>query len=132
VFTPADDTAFNDFSFRGQLNKSGFTGTVDVIWTDSAGKTGTIVFTGVKGPNADFDRLGIVATHSETLKSAEIFTPGTESFKQVKQIEFSFAPTPIPEPATLALVGTSLVGLGFARRRRNFGAGAAYDRRLAR
>src|SRR6476659_7399542 len=32
IFTPADDTLFSDFSFRGQLEPAGFTGTVDVTW----------------------------------------------------------------------------------------------------
>jgi hypothetical protein len=39
IFTPADDTLFNGFSFRGQFAASGFTGTIDVSWTDSNGKT---------------------------------------------------------------------------------------------
>ena len=47
IFTPSDDTLFSDFSFRGQLERAGFTGTVDVTWTDSSGISGTLVFTGV-------------------------------------------------------------------------------------
>lgn len=119
IFTPADDTLFNDFSFRGQLEPDGFTGTLDVTWTDSSGITGTITFTGVKGPNADFDRLGIVSNDGETLKSVEISTPGDESFKEFKQVEFSFVtPPPVPEPATIALIGGALVLFGIVWRRR--------------
>ena len=44
-------------------------------WTDSLGTTGTLQFTGVPGPDTDFDRLGIVST-DETLKSVEVFTTG--------------------------------------------------------
>lgn len=73
----------SDFSFRG-LEPRGFTGAVNVIWTAGLGTPGTIAFTGVKGPDADFDRPGIVSTDGETLKSVEIVTPGTESFKEIE------------------------------------------------
>jgi hypothetical protein len=117
IFTPASDTLFNDFSFRGQLEKSGFTGTIDVIWTDSTGGTGTIPFT-VSKPNADFNRLGIVSLDGELLKSVEIMTPGSESFKEVKQVEFSFATPPVPAPASAAVLMTGLLGLLVTSRRR--------------
>src|SRR6476659_3676240 len=32
LFTPADDTLFSDFSFRGQLEPAEFAGTIDVKW----------------------------------------------------------------------------------------------------
>src|SRR4029077_9841623 len=67
VFKPADDTLFNGFSFRGPLAASGVEGTIDVSWTDSNRKTRSITFIGVKGPDADFDRLGIVSHDGETL-----------------------------------------------------------------
>src|SRR6476660_3369563 len=72
TFTPADDTLFTDFSFRGQLNPVGDTGVITVKWTDSLGTSGTVVFNGVPGPDKDFNRLGIVST-DEFLKSVEIF-----------------------------------------------------------
>lgn len=111
TFTPANDALFSDFSFRGQLERAGFTGTVDVTWTDSSGMSGMIPFTGVKGPNSDFDRLGIVSDDGETLKSVEISTTGTGGFKEVKQVEFSSA---IPEPSTFALMLLGFAGLGYA------------------
>jgi hypothetical protein len=121
TFTPANDTVFSDFSFRGQLERPGFTGTVDITWTDSLGTTGMFSVTGVKGPNADFDRIGIVSTDGETLKSVEISTPGTESFKEVKQVQFSgtgLIPS-IPESSTWAMMLLGFVGLGYAGYRRS-------------
>jgi hypothetical protein len=115
IFTPADDTLFSDFSFRGQLEPAGFSGTVDVTWTDSLGTSGTLIFTGVKGPNSDFNRLGIVSNDGETLKSVEISTPGSESFKEFKQVEFSgtgITPS-IPELSTWVMMLTGFAGLGF-------------------
>jgi hypothetical protein len=117
IFTPADDTLFSGFSFRGQLAASGFTGTIDVSWTDSNGKTGSITFTGVKGPDADFDRLGIASHDGETLKLVTVSVPpseaGGESFKEFKHIEFSFAIPAIPEPSTWAMMLLGFAGLGF-------------------
>lgn len=116
IFTPSDDTLFSDFSFRGQLEPAGFTGTVDVTWTDSSGTSGTLVFPGVAGPNADFARLGIVSNDGETLKSVMISTPGSESFKEFKQVQFSgtgIVPS-IPEISTWAMMLVGFAGLGFA------------------
>jgi hypothetical protein len=116
IFTPSDDTLFSDFSFRGQLEPAGFTGTVDVTWTDSSGTSGTLAFTGVKGPNSDFARLGIVSNDGETLKSVMISTPGSESFKEFKQVQFSgtgITPS-IPELSTWAMMMVGFAGLGFA------------------
>jgi hypothetical protein len=115
IFTPTDDTLFSDFSFRGQLEPAGFTGIVDVKWTDSLGTSGTLTFTGVKGPNADFDRLGIVSDDGETLKSVEVFTPAGESFKEFKQVQFSGTgiPPSIPETSTWAMMLIGFAGLGF-------------------
>jgi hypothetical protein len=122
TFTPASDTLFGDFSFRGQLEPAGFgTGQVDIIWTDSLGTTGTLTFD-VTAPDEDFGRFGIVSHDGETLKSVEIMTPLTgESFKEVKEIGFSGAgvlPT-IPEPSTWAMMALGFASLGFVAYRRN-------------
>src|SRR6185437_14190222 len=54
IFTPADDTLFSDFSFRGQLAPIGDDGVLHVKWTDSLGTSGTLDFTGIPGPDEDF------------------------------------------------------------------------------
>ena len=113
TFTPADDTLFTDFSFRGQLNPVGDTGVIDVTWTDSTGTSGTIAFTGIAGPDTDFARLGIVST-DETLASVVISTAPGESFKEFKQVQFSAGIQPsIPEPSTWAMMLAGFAGLGF-------------------
>ena len=115
TFTPADNTLFSDFSFRGQLNPVGDTGVINVKWTDSLGNFETIQFTGVPGPDKDFDRLGIISKDGETLRSVEIFTAAGESFKEFKQVQFSgtgIIPS-IPELSTWAMMLTGFASLGF-------------------
>ena len=74
--------------------------------------------------NANFDRIGIVSMgfpDDETIKEVTIsFASG---FKEVKHIDFSFGRvtsniTPTPEPATLLLLGSGLVGAGIFGRKR--------------
>jgi len=116
LFTPADDTLFTDFSFRGQLAPIGDDGVIHVKWTDSLGTSGTLDFTGVPGPDKDFDRLGIVSLDGETLKSVEVFTDPGESLKEFKQVQFSAASIPpsVPEASTWAMMMLGFAGLGFA------------------
>ena len=87
TFTPSNDTLFTDFSFRGQLNRLGDTSSVDVSWTDSSGISGSLSFSGLAGPDADFKRLGFVST-DETLASVTISTTAGESFKEFKEVQF--------------------------------------------
>jgi hypothetical protein len=125
IFTPADATLFEDFSFRGQLNPVGLTGVITVRWTDSLGVTGDVTFTGVPGGNNDFNRLGIISLDGEFLKSVEVFTAPGESFKEFKQVQFSAAgiPPSVPEPATWAMVILGFFGVGLmAYRRKSQGA----------
>jgi hypothetical protein len=120
TFTPTDDTLFTDFSFRGQLAPVGDTGVINVAWTDSNNLSGTLQFTGIPGPDTDFNRLGIVSNDGETLKSVVITTAAGESFDEFKQVQFSAASIPpsIPEASTWAMMILGFVGLGYASFRR--------------
>jgi hypothetical protein len=125
IFTPADPTKFEDFSFRGQVATGGtLPATIAVTWYDdgtgSNAKSGTIDFSVAKA-NTDFGRLGIISLYGETLKSVviDLTSPG---FKEFKQVDFSFASDTrgggsVPEPTTIALLGVGLVGLGLVKRR---------------
>jgi hypothetical protein len=120
TFTPKDPLAFADFSFRAQLlpvAKGDTLGDLVLKVTDDQGNAAqTFDLTTLFGPfkpNQDLTRLGVFSA-DETIKSIEI-TDST-GFKEVKQMEFSTAPVPLP-PA-VALFASGLVGLGFLSRRR--------------
>jgi VPDSG-CTERM motif len=110
IFTPEDPNLFGDFSFRGQLNDAA-NGTVTVVVQDNQGNSPqTFTFTGL-GTNSDFARQGIISIDAETIQSVTL----TSDFKEVKQIEFSFAQRIPDSGATVALLGLVLIGLAAAR-----------------
>jgi hypothetical protein len=114
IFTPADPTRFEDFSFRGQITSPGF---VSIRVTDSAGMTFTFV-SPFLSKDFDFGRIGVISNDGETIASVEVFTT-SDTFKEIKQVAFSFAGTPPPVPdggATVMLLGAALSVLGMARR----------------
>ena len=115
IFTPADDTAFSDFNFRGQITAPGF---VSIRVTDSDGMTFTFV-SPFLSKDFDFGRIGVISNDGETIASVEVFTT-SDTFKEIKQVAFSFAGTPpnnLPDGgATVMLLGTALGVLGMARR----------------
>lgn len=116
TFTPANPNLFNDFSFRGQLEKTGFNGVVDVTVQDNQGHAPeTFDFT-VPHANADFGSFGIVSNYlGETINWVSVYTDGNGQFKEFKQVEFSKA---VPEPSTWAMMLLGFAGLGFAGYRR--------------
>jgi len=128
--TPTENT-WDAFTFRAQLNPTGFTGEVDLAVTNQFGVTQNFQFTGLAGANADFADIGIASIDNQRIASITLTTPGGESFKELKQFEVErreitgcvgpdcpvINPTvDTPEPMSLALLSVSLLGFGTIRK----------------
>jgi len=116
TFSPDDPNLFGDFSFRGQLEAAG--SVTVTVWDNQGDPSQSFIFPDLP-KNADFGRLGIIADEGsgETILKVEISSFG---FNEVKQIDFSYAEgvTPIPEPTTMFLLGSGLLGLaGYGRKK---------------
>jgi hypothetical protein len=128
LFTPANPLAFSDFSFRGQIEKAGFSDMLTVIVTGCLDVGGvcqkeapqTIHLTTDAGANADFSRLAIFSMDRETIFSVEVETASGAFFKEFKQVDFSPAGrgTTVPEPATWIMMLLGFGGAGAALRSR--------------
>ena len=76
LFTPSDDTLFSDFSFRGQLEPAGFTGTVDITGQTAVGQVGRWLPPGSQARTPTSLALESCRTTAKHLKSVMISTPG--------------------------------------------------------
>ena len=140
LFTPENPLAFDDFSFRGQIERAGFNDALTVVVTGCLDVGGvcheetpqTINLTTDAGPDADFSRLAIASMDGETIFSVEVKTAPGAFFKEFKQVDFSLAPgvpPPIPEPASWAMMLIGFGGVGAAlRSRRRLVRGRALNR----
>jgi hypothetical protein len=104
----ANDLAFGDFTFTGQLVN---TGDIIITVTDQSRTVlSPITFTNVSG-NGRFDRIGVISRDGESIQSVAVRSAGFQSFDHV---EFS----PVPVPPAIALFGSGLVGFVFLSRQR--------------
>ena len=111
TFTPADATKYGDFSFRGQLENAG---NVTIALINQFDVLYTFEYL-IADANKDFERIGVVSTDGDWLKSVTITN---DSFLEVKQIDFSGQRTPVPEPGTFMLLGAGFFGLAVYGKRR--------------
>lgn len=118
TFTPVDPI-FEDFLTHFQLANAGSV-TITVLGNNPGDVAESFTFTNLPA-NSDVGPFGIIATagSGDTIQWVKIETDAGNSFLEVKQVEFSEAVNPVPEPSSMIIFGIGSLGLmGYGWRKR--------------